>query len=164
MSWWVPWKLWEILGKASKKYTFLQILLCIFNFETCKLLVSWELHLFVVGAKPFPINQNVKNQCFRCALHAFLLARWSCARLIEGDHFLSQGAPLAVPWWICGRTSVACISIVGERCFKRRRPSRFITWCIITSIHTPLKWSAQWAQHDMFGAWYDSYSTAKSCG
>ena len=63
--------------------TFQYIPLCIFNFGHCKLYFSSiKLHirvalmsqyLFVIGKKPFAVNQNVKYECSHCALQKFYI-------------------------------------------------------------------------------------------
>ena len=67
--------------RSIRKFTFLCILLCIFNFGHCKLQFSSIIlhvrnalksqYLFVVSAKLFPASQSARYQCLRCAFQIF---------------------------------------------------------------------------------------------
>ena len=83
--------------QSIKKMTHLCILQCIFNFTHDKLhfpsitlharvaLKSW--YRFLVDAKPFMANQNVKDGRFLCALQIFLIFAGSV--WIENDQWFS---------------------------------------------------------------------------
>ena len=71
----------ENFRRSFKIENFRWIPLCIFNFAHCKFYFSsltlhaWgalkSQYLFVVGASPFPVNQNVNIEYSRCALQIF---------------------------------------------------------------------------------------------